>query len=211
MEKHIKKVRTDKDTLKARIAEQAKHAFVAHGIKAVRMDDIASAEGISKRTLYELFADKESLLLEVMKDFHQDDCLKMKEIAQQSHNVMEIILQNYHHAIQHLQDVNRLFVEELKFYPKVQEYLSELRKDELVAIKRFYQRGVDEGLFHADLNYDIVCVMFREQISTLLNSEACRSFTMAEIYRTVALTHIRGIATQKGLSMIHEQSPDFEL
>jgi predicted RNase H-like nuclease len=135
----------------------------------------------------------------------------MKEIAQQSHNVMEIILQNYHHAIQHLQDVNRLFVEELKFYPKVQEYLSELRKDELVAIKRFYQRGVDEGLFHADLNYDIVCVMFREQISTLLNSEACRSFTMAEIYRTVALTHIRGIATQKGLSMIHEQSPDFEL
>jgi hypothetical protein len=102
-------------------------------------------------------------------------------------------------------------VEDLKFYPKVQEYLSELRKDELVAIKRFYQRGVDEGLFHADLNYDIVCVMFREQISTLLNSEACRSFTMAEIYRTVALTHIRGIATQKGLSMIHEQSPDFEL
>jgi AcrR family transcriptional regulator len=65
MEKHCKKIRTDKDILRARITEQAKQAFSAYGIKAVRMDDIAAAEGISKRTLYELYADKEALLLEV--------------------------------------------------------------------------------------------------------------------------------------------------
>ena len=47
---------------KERIIEQAMHMFVSQGIKSVRMDDIAQMMGISKRTLYELFGDKETLL-----------------------------------------------------------------------------------------------------------------------------------------------------
>ena len=47
---------------KERIIEQAMHMFVSQGIKSVRMDDIAQQLGVSKRTLYELFGDKEGLL-----------------------------------------------------------------------------------------------------------------------------------------------------
>jgi AcrR family transcriptional regulator len=211
MEKHIKKARTDKDTLRARITQQAKRAFATHGIKAVRMDDIAAAEGISKRTLYELFADKEALLLEVVHSHHEMEHLQMAEVAMQCHNAMEIILQSYLRATHGLQSVSRLFFEELKCYPKVQTYLEEQRLAGLDTIRRFYQRGVDEGLFHADVNYNIVCVMVREQMESLLDSAACKQFSLAEIYRTVALTHIRGIATQKGLSLIHDLTSDFEL
>ena len=46
---------------KERIIEQAMHMFVSQGIKSVRMDDIAQQLGVSKRTLYELFGDKEGL------------------------------------------------------------------------------------------------------------------------------------------------------
>jgi AcrR family transcriptional regulator len=204
MEKHIKKTRTDKDTLRARITQQAKRAFCAHGIKAVRMDDIAAAEGISKRTLYELYADKETLLLEVLHAHHQQEHLQMAEVALNAHNVMEIILQSYQRTVHILQSVTRLFLEELKFYPKVQAYLEEQRQVGLNAIRRFYQRGVQEGLFQADLNYDIVCVMFREQMISLLKSEDCKDFSIAEIYHTVALTHIRGIATEKGRELLHD-------
>ena len=48
--------------LKDRIIETASEAFTAHGIKSITMDDIAASLGISKRTLYEVFQDKESLL-----------------------------------------------------------------------------------------------------------------------------------------------------
>ena len=44
---------------KERIIEQAMQMFVSQGIKSVRMDDIAQQLGVSKRTLYELFGDKE--------------------------------------------------------------------------------------------------------------------------------------------------------
>ena len=47
---------------KERIIEQAMQMFVTQGIKSVRMDDIAQQLGVSKRTLYELFGDKEGLL-----------------------------------------------------------------------------------------------------------------------------------------------------
>jgi AcrR family transcriptional regulator len=189
MEKHCKKIHTDKDTLRARITEQAKQAFCAYGIKAVRMDDIAAAEGISKRTLYELYADKEALLLEVLHAHHQQEHLQMAEVAMKAHNVMGIILLSYQHTAHTLQSVTRLFLEELKFYPKVQAYLEEQRQVGLNAIRRFYQRGVQEGLFQADLNYDIVCVMFREQMISLLRSEACKHFSIAEIYHTEPTAH----------------------
>ena len=50
--------------LRERIITAATEAFTSIGIKSITMDDIAAALGISKRTLYEVFSDKESLLKE---------------------------------------------------------------------------------------------------------------------------------------------------
>ena len=57
----------DREELKLRVVETASKSFMTLGIKAVHMDDIASSLSISKRTLYELFGDKEELLLEVFR------------------------------------------------------------------------------------------------------------------------------------------------
>ena len=51
--------------LRERIITTATMLFQKHGIKQVRMDDVASELGISKKTLYSAFADKEAILLEV--------------------------------------------------------------------------------------------------------------------------------------------------
>ena len=51
-------------TAKEHIAQRALQMFSARGFKAVRMDDIAQQLGVSKRSLYELFGDKEGLLYE---------------------------------------------------------------------------------------------------------------------------------------------------
>ena len=50
--------------LRERIIDTALNSFATHGIKSITMDDIAAALGISKRTLYEVFSDKETLLME---------------------------------------------------------------------------------------------------------------------------------------------------
>ena len=48
------------------IIQLAAEMFVGQGIKAVRMDDIARHIGVSKRTIYEQFGDKEELLYQCL-------------------------------------------------------------------------------------------------------------------------------------------------
>lgn len=50
--------------LKERILTVAMQAFKQHGIRNVRMDDIATTLAISKRTIYETYSNKEELLLD---------------------------------------------------------------------------------------------------------------------------------------------------
>ena len=55
-----------KKEIREQIVETAQQLFIEHGIKDVKMDDIAAQLSISKRTIYELFNDKEQLLREVL-------------------------------------------------------------------------------------------------------------------------------------------------
>ena len=48
--------------LRDQIIEKTTELFVHNGVKSMRMDDIASELGISKRTIYEQFSDRESLI-----------------------------------------------------------------------------------------------------------------------------------------------------
>lgn len=76
----------DREELKLRVVETASKSFMTLGIKAVHMDDIASSLSISKRTLYELFGDKEELLLEVFRFYRRcivyaRDCFQREQCA----------------------------------------------------------------------------------------------------------------------------------
>ena len=62
----------DKRLLKEKAVRVASAFFTERGIRSVKMDDIAMELSISKRTLYELFSDKEELLLEVVKSHREE-------------------------------------------------------------------------------------------------------------------------------------------
>ena len=55
----LNNVKTENMIQREYIIERASEMFVANGIKSVRVDDIAHNLGMSKRTLYEMFGDKE--------------------------------------------------------------------------------------------------------------------------------------------------------
>jgi AcrR family transcriptional regulator len=49
-----------------RIQEKANEMFMRYGIRSVSMDDIAGQLGMSKKTLYQYFSDKDELVDAVM-------------------------------------------------------------------------------------------------------------------------------------------------
>ena len=83
---------SQKAELRERIIMTATEAFTLKGIKCITMDDIAAALGISKRTLYEVFADKESLLKECILHKQAERDKYLQAIYEQSNNLLEVIL-----------------------------------------------------------------------------------------------------------------------
>ena len=95
--------------LKDRIIETASEAFTAHGIKSITMDDIAASLGISKRTLYEVFQDKESLLTQCILKRQEEMNAFLAETLANSKNVLEVILVCYQRSIETFHRTNKRF------------------------------------------------------------------------------------------------------
>ena len=132
--------------MKEQIVLAASKAFMQKGVKMVRMDDIAAGLSMSKRTLYELFHDKEDLLLDVMK-LHRDEMHEyMAEVASKAENVLEVILKFYQRSAQDFQKTNRKFFEDMEKYPKARNYIAESRKENLDAAMEFYHKGVERHI-----------------------------------------------------------------
>ena len=80
-----------KQELKDRIKKAASEMFFKNGIRQVRMDDIAHNLGISKRTLYEIYDNKEQLLLDVVKYNNEENVKKLTAFANKGRNPTSLI------------------------------------------------------------------------------------------------------------------------
>ena len=103
----------DKTVVKEHIVLAAAKSFAQKGVKTVRMDDIAAGLSISKRTLYELFHDKEDLLLDVMKLHREEMQEYMTQVASKAENVLEVLLKFFQRSAQDFQNTNRKFFEDI--------------------------------------------------------------------------------------------------
>ncbi len=199
MEKSVEK--TD---LRERIVTTASRLFQAQGVKQVRMDDVARELSVSKKTLYELFADKEELLLEVVKvismGFHQN----IKEIICSSANVLEQIFMLYKRVIEHCREVNPLFFIDLMRYPQVQAFFEQVHVQHADRIKEWLMMGVKQGLLRDDVNYEVFLRQDGFQMDKLLINPEVRNYPPRVIYDSVVLVMLRGLATDKGLEIIKQ-------
>ena len=194
----------DKPELRERIISAAAKLFQEHGIKQVRMDDVASGLGISKKTLYAVFADKEAILLEVVKLTSAALCQGLREDLVKSANVVEQIFCLYRRIIEHSREVNPLFFTELIRYAEVEAYFDRMHAEHAHYIKKWLQTGVRQGLLRDDINYDVFLQQDGFQIDKLLTNPSVRNYPAEVIYNSVVLVLLRGLATEKGLEIIKD-------
>ena len=180
--------------LKDRIIETASEAFTAHGIKSITMDDIAASLGISKRTLYEVFQDKESLLTHAF----------LAETLANSKNVLEVILVCYQRSIETFHRTNKRFFEDIKKYPKVHSLLKNYRERDSDSTIEFFKMGIKQGIFRDDVNFAIVNLLVHEQLDLLMNTDICNKYSFLEVYEAIMFTYIRGISTEKGAKVLED-------
>lgn len=142
--------------LKSKIIEYAMNEFRQRGIKAVKMDEISRGLHVSKRTVYEIFGDKEELLLAGIRSQDEELRRMLDQFASENnHNVIDIICYFYRVQMELCEQVGVKFYEEIQHMPRVVAYMKSVHEHEVEDRMRFYECGVKEGLFRSDIDYPL--------------------------------------------------------
>lgn len=188
--------------LKQRVIQVALNEFRVQGIKAVRMDDLASQIGISKRTLYEMFKDKEELLMDCLLYSNQREKERVNDIRSKSKNVLEVIFGVFLYSIEMLHETNKLFFEDIKKYPAAYKLVQEVRNIDSKEKMAFFRQGVEQGIFRSDINYPIVNELVKQQFNLLVNTDFFSHHPFLDVYESIMFTYLRGISTVEGARML---------
>lgn len=195
---------TSRVELRERIILAAVELFTTNGIKSITMDEIAASLGISKRTLYEVFPDKETLLEECILKSQKDGDIFVKGVIETSGNVLEVLLRCYQWSIERFHATNKKFFEDIKKYPKAYQLMKNNRNRSPEDTVNFFKEGVKQGIFRDDVNFAIINLLVRDQLDLLMNSDICNEYSFLEVYESIMFTFLRGISTEKGARVLED-------
>lgn len=189
--------------LPAKIMQVAMREFRRCGVKAVKMDDIASRLSISKRTLYEIFSNKEELLLECVRMQEEAFDSHMAEFgSDSSHNSIDIILEFYRYQMQNVSDVSPAFYEELSKYGHVVDFLNKKRIKRNANAKAFFANGVSEGCFRKDVDFDIVSQIGAASMEHAMKTKMYEKYGMKGLLHNILFLFLRGLCTAEGIALL---------
>lgn len=200
------KVTQYRQELKGRILKASIKEFKQKGIKKVKMDDIANLLAISKRTLYEIYPDKESLLFEGIKFENEEANMMMKAFSTHSaHNVIDIIMEFYHMEMKKMSNVNPIFFTDLHKYPSIIRYLRKNHADNQGKSDLFFERGIKEGYFRNDVDFKLIARIGNSTMQFFMQNEMYTEYTLEQLFRGSIIFFLRGVCTMKGIKELDEK------
>ena len=147
--------------LKDRIIQQAGELFMKHGVKRISMDEIASRLGISKRTIYQNFEDKEDLLLQYIRHLELIKSEYIKDLSKNEHTVVHVFLKTIE-MHKEFDFINIIFIDDVKkYYPKANQELIDQQNRGISFIRQFLEEGMAQSVIRKDLNIEVVSFLLQ--------------------------------------------------
>lgn len=193
---------------KERILDKAKEMFMRYGIRSVTMDEVASQCGVSKKTIYQLFDDKDALVESIMAS-------RLKEIEgrclseqQQSENAVHEVFLGNKMGLKMLEQMNPATMYDLrKYYPTAYQLLEQhKRKFMYQAVAQNIERGIKEGLYRSDINIGIVSTMRLETSLMAFDPDIFpkSQYDMIVVMQELSDHFLYGITNAKGQKLIEK-------
>lgn len=189
----------------SRIKQKAHELFMQFGLRSVSMDDIANSLGISKKTIYQFYADKDELVDAVV----ESEFKKNKNLCEfdrmNSVNAVHEIFMAMDMLADMFRSMNPSFIFDMqKYHPKAFAKFNQYKNDSLFNIVRSnILRGMKEQLFREDIDVDIIA-RFRVQSLMLAFSHEFNSTlnkSIPEIAKELIVHYLFGIVSLKGYKM----------
>ena len=190
-----------------KVIRRAAEMIAELGVKSLRVDDVAHDLAISKRTLYEMFGDKEELLYHSIKYMFQAEAVEIQNGVLKSQTGIPALFEIFD-AMMARGAVRKRVMENLaKFYPELYErVMTENRDYGLAVLREKLTRLVEEGLISEIVNIDLSITMFYYISMGLMRRHGRlvlpNGITEQDAFRYAIVNFFRGIATLKGVEQI---------
>jgi len=180
-----------------------------YGVKSVTMDDVASELGISKKTLYQCFKDKEALVREVIEYYMENPEFNLNKVGSGNPIDRLFVLRN------HLAGIIKIYNNNLEFdlrkqYPGIFRKFSDFKRKKIFSDTiRNIEEGQKQGLFRSQIDADVIARLIVGRMLFTMNPEKGifneRELASLDLFDKVMDYHIHGICTEKGLNYYKKQ------
>lgn len=195
-----------------RIKQKAHELFMQFGLKSVSMDDIANSLGISKKTIYQFYEDKDALVDDVIKSVleHSETCCDIDK-NRADNAVHEIFL-----AMDFIMEVFRsmnpsLLFDMQKYYPTSYQQFAKHKNDYLFGvIKQNLKRGIEEELYREDLKVEVIARFRVESMMLPFNPEFYTKVksNLGAIEQEITMHFLFGLVNMKGYKIAMKYMAD---
>lgn len=193
--------------LKEHILTEADNLFCQYGIKSVTMDDIAKHLGISKKTFYLHFKDKNELVFTMIrKRMELQNCM-MEESSKKAENAIQetfIAVTEMQGLLSNLNPM--LFYDLKKYHPEAWALFKSFKEKGMMAvISQNIQRGINEGYYRKNLNIEVLAKIRVDQVDSILFQNSLgNKYSLLDAMTEVTEHFMYGLCTLKGHLLINQ-------
>ena len=191
-----------------RIIQGGEELFLTAGIKSVTMDDIAKHLGMSKKTIYQFFKDKNELVIALVKKKLQEDEDQMCALISKSGNVIEEMINMMKCSEEIFSRINPIVIHDMqKYHPDAWQQFQDFKATVIVrTLEELLTKGIQQGYIRPDIDVKIMARMRVTQVEMGFNTNI---FPLAEFspwkVQYQLLEHFNfGICTLKGFKLLDE-------
>lgn len=196
------------DETKQKIVQAANELFIKYGIRSVTMDDIARHLGMSKKTIYQSFSEKDEIVSEGMRMHCEMMAKRSEDIKRGSNTAIEELLKSSVIFREQMRKMNPNMMFDLhKYHHTTWERWVSYKRD--VIKKRIMdtiERGIKDGCFREDINKEVLAALRIEQLELGFNESVFPrdQFNIEEVQMQLFDHFIYGCLTQKGFEVYEE-------
>jgi len=192
--------------MKKNIILKATELFMKLGFKSVTMDDIAKEMGISKKTIYTHFNNKETIIGVVTDHVFETVCHDIDAICDLNQNPIQELYAIKKRVMQYMQKEKASPTYQLqKYYPAIYNNIKQRQFSYMQqCVVKNLHRGLEQDLYRKNIEVQFVARIYFNGI-TGIKEESLFPHTMFEgetLYEMYLEYHLRGIVTPKGRNIL---------
>jgi hypothetical protein len=181
---------------------------VQFGIRRVTMDDVARHLGMSKKTIYEVFKDKDELVQSLLETDLNMNHTCMEGICEESANAVEECIKLMKFVTGMFSRINPwLFFDLQKYHPLTWAFYQKFKEERMKGqIVTNLERGIKEGLYRSDLNVQVLAIMRMSEVEMGLNPLVFPpdKFDLTKVQVGMLDHFLHGITTLKGHKLLNK-------